>query len=247
MTAREILSGTSLADEIAFRLERGILEGEFPPGTRLLQDEICARFGVSRTPVREALRVLQAQHLVDVTANKGATVRVPTREDVREVYEVRADLEGFACELAARGADSTSLEALDAAQELIESVHGSLNAVQETDEVASKINAQISRGNDAFHDVILDMADNKQLRALCVSLRRKFPKEYVWRAFQSSPEATETLHVVQHREIREALAQRDGARARAVMEQHVQLGGQTLMSYLDERGFWGPPELSPTS
>ena len=66
---------TSLADEIAFRLQAAILDGVFPPGTHLYQEEICARFGVSRTPVREALRKLQAQHLVVVVPNKGAKVR----------------------------------------------------------------------------------------------------------------------------------------------------------------------------
>ena len=57
---------TSLADEIAFRIQAGILDGQFPPGTHLQQDELCTRFGVSRTPVREALRKLQATNLVDL-------------------------------------------------------------------------------------------------------------------------------------------------------------------------------------
>jgi DNA-binding FadR family transcriptional regulator len=76
---RDKVVATGLADEIAFRLQAAILDGEFPPGTHLQQDELCARFGVSRTPVREALRKLQAQHLVDLVPNKGATVRTPSR------------------------------------------------------------------------------------------------------------------------------------------------------------------------
>src|SRR4051794_27444888 len=116
----ETLTPTSLADEIAFRLERGILEGEFPPGTHLFQDELCSRFGVSRTPVREALRKLQAQHLLVLTPNKGATVRVPTRVDLEEIYAVRAELEGFAAELAAAHVTDEMLERLRAAQQVIE-------------------------------------------------------------------------------------------------------------------------------
>ena len=80
----ESITLTSLVDEIAFRLETAILEGEFRPGTHLLQDELCARFGVSRTPVREALRKLQAQHLVIVVPNKGATVRFPSEAELRD-------------------------------------------------------------------------------------------------------------------------------------------------------------------
>ena len=64
---------TSLADEIAFRVESAIVEGLYPPGSRLPQDELCDRFGVSRTPVREALRKLQARNVVVVIPNKGAT------------------------------------------------------------------------------------------------------------------------------------------------------------------------------
>ena len=76
----EQITITSLADEIAFRIQSAILAGEHPPGTRLLQDELCERFGVSRTPVREALRKLQAKHLVVLVPNKGATVRAPSRK-----------------------------------------------------------------------------------------------------------------------------------------------------------------------
>ena len=88
MKPTESITLTSLVDEIAYRLEAAILEGEFGPGTHLLQDELCARFGVSRTPVREALRKLQAQHLVVLVPNKGATVRFPSRSELSDVYVV---------------------------------------------------------------------------------------------------------------------------------------------------------------
>ena len=74
---------TSYADEIAFRLEAEILDGAYEPGSHLMQEEICGRFGVSRTPVREALRKLQAQKLVDLVPNKGARIRVITLSELR--------------------------------------------------------------------------------------------------------------------------------------------------------------------
>ncbi len=243
--SQELVTSTSLADEIAFRLERGILEGEHPPGTHLLQDEICSRFGVSRTPVREALRILQAQNLVVVTPNKGATVRVPTRSDLAEVYAVRANLEGFACELAAAAADADLLAELDEAQGMIEAATETLRSGQLTDEMDGKINVQLTRGNDAFHHAIFRAAGNQRLTDICVSLQRYFPKEYVWRATRLSPEATEALHIAHHREVRDALAAHDGDRARAAMEHHIDVGGSTLMSYLDERGFWDNGSVHP--
>lgn len=233
-----MITGTSLADEIAFRLEREILEGEFPPGTHLLQDEICSRYGVSRTPVREALRMLQAQNLVVVTANRGAKVRIPTRVGLVEVYEVRGQLEGFACELAAANASAELLESLEEAQALIEEAHNTPRGSNQSGDAASKIDAQISRGNEAFHDTIFRMAGNEQLRILCKSLQRYFPK--AWRSFGSSPDVAETLHIVHHREIMDTVRKHDGQRARAVMEQHVALGGRTLISHLDSHSFWDP-------
>src|SRR5262249_46641479 len=95
------LTATSLADEIAFRLRSDILEGALPLGTRLQQDELCARFGVSRTPVREALRQLQALNLITLAPSRGATVRIPSRRELIEVYELRSDLDGLAARLAA--------------------------------------------------------------------------------------------------------------------------------------------------
>ena len=115
----EQISITSLADEIAFRLQAAILAGEHPPGTHLFQDEICERFGVSRTPVREALRKLQAKHLVVLVPNKGATVRVPGRAELIDVYNVRAELEGYACELACVNVSDKLLSALDGAQQRV--------------------------------------------------------------------------------------------------------------------------------
>src|SRR5262249_60552841 len=72
----------------------------------VVKDERCERCGVGRTPVRQALRDLQARNLVVLMPNRGAMVRVPSRRDAQEVYAVRAELEGYAAELAAARADS---------------------------------------------------------------------------------------------------------------------------------------------
>ena len=94
-TSLEQITVTSLADEIAFRIQAAILAGDHRPGTHLSQDELCERFGVSRTPVREALRKLQAKHLVVLVPNKGATVRAPSRTELIDVYNVRAEARGL--------------------------------------------------------------------------------------------------------------------------------------------------------
>jgi DNA-binding GntR family transcriptional regulator len=233
----ETITPTSLVDEIAFRLETAILEGAFRPGTHLLQDELCARFGVSRTPVREALRKLQAQHLVVLVPNKGATVRFPTKKELHEVYVVRGELEGFACQLASATADAALIDALDEAQARIAEAQARLEQGEPTAGEAPAFNARITAANEAFHTAIFDAAGNARLAELCRSLQGYFPKDYVWRAALPAAEARR-LNVEEHREIREALAANDGATARRAMGEHIMHGGGALISYLERHGFW---------
>ena len=90
-----------LVDEIADRIRARIMSGEFAIGEPLRQAALAAEFEVSRTPVREALRQLQNGGLIEVLPNRGAVVRVPTPWEVRQAYEVRAELEGMAARRAA--------------------------------------------------------------------------------------------------------------------------------------------------
>lgn len=236
-TQTEIIVPTSLVDEIAFRLESAILEGEYRPGTHLLQDELCARFGVSRTPIREALRKLQAQHLVVVVPNKGATVRFPTKDELREVYVVRAELEGLACELAAPVVRAEILDALDRAQTEIAAAHAALEQGEPSAEDAASFSLRVTASNERFHNAIFDAAGNGQLAQLCRSLQGYFPKDYVWRAALPAAEARR-LNIEEHREIRDALAAQDGAAARRAMSAHIMHAGGALLDHLEGHGFW---------
>src|SRR6187551_3334353 len=88
------------ADELALELEQAIVRGELAPGQVLRQDDLSARYGVSRTPVREALRRLAALGLVSFEPNRGVRVRTLSRDELREAFLVRAELESLATELA---------------------------------------------------------------------------------------------------------------------------------------------------
>lgn len=225
---------TGLADEIAYRIQAAILEGEYPAGTRLQQEDLCRRFGVSRTPVREALRKLQAQHLVELVPNKGATVRSLSRRELGEVYALRAELEGFAAELAAARTGAAELAALDDAHAAMERV---IAAIERGSGDAAGINAAVTRANERFHGVIHEAAGNRRLAGTLAELQRAFPKDYVWRAITSADEARE-LNLAEHVAIRDALANGDGAAARRAMSDHVAHAGAVLLAHLDERGFW---------
>jgi DNA-binding GntR family transcriptional regulator len=225
---RDLVKATALADEVAFRIQASILDGEYALGRHLQQEELCERFGVSRTPVREALRKLQAQHLIDL---------VPTRSELSEVYVLRSELEGFAAELAAANIGPDALEALDRAQLASDRALNALAEVPMTVEQEALFNAQITQANEAFHGVIHEAAGNVLLKQYVLDLQNFFPKDYVWRAVSAAHEAR-TMNIDEHEAIRLALSQHDGAAARLAMSSHIQHAGSLLFAYLDEHLSW---------
>lgn len=235
MRSSEPIALTSYADEIAFRLEAEILDGVYEPGTHLMQEEICARFGVSRTPVREALRKLQAQNLVDLIPNKGARIRVLTLSELHEVYAVRAELEGYAAALAATVFSADHAAALESVQSQLEAVVGTLKLPASERAGDSFINTHVTRFNEEFHAVIRDAAGNKLLDRMISDLQKHFPKDYVWKAIRSS-EQSEAINVAEHRAIQQALKHNDADAARAAMIGHVSHSGEILLGHLQQRG-----------
>src|SRR5215813_8929634 len=109
-----------LVDKLAAELQARVLSGELPSGTRLRQETLAEQFGVSRTPVREALRKLQASGLVELQPRRGALVRRHSACEIRDAYEVRAELESLAAGLAAERIRPEQLDRLHEALEQFE-------------------------------------------------------------------------------------------------------------------------------
>jgi DNA-binding GntR family transcriptional regulator len=229
-----VIETKSLADEIAFRLEAAIVAQELPPGTRLPQEELCERFGVSRTPIREALRKLQAQRLVVLIPNKGAAVRIPTRKEIEEVYELRGELEGFAAELACKHASPQTDAELSLA---VEAVKRRRAAPRRRDINDSTFNIDVSGAIRSFHHVIHDAARNERLASVIQELEKSFPGDFCSHEM-ARPLESKRLHIDDHVQIRDAIRARDAARARSLMKEHVERAKGILLTYLDERGFW---------
>jgi len=232
-----IIETRSLADEIAFRLEAAILARELPPGSKLLQEELCQRFGVSRTPVREALRKLQALRLVVMVPNRGATVRLPTRKDVAEVYDLRAELEAFAAELACeRAGPSLDAELARAAEGLKRRKNARAGrAITDT-----AFNIELAAAIRHFHHVIQDAAGNERLVIVLHELEASFPGDYCSHEM-SRPAEGDRLHIDDHDRIREAIRRRDAAAARRLMQEHVLRAKAMLLRHFDEQGLWPGP------
>src|ERR1700723_750050 len=104
----------SLHDRVVMELRQAILSGRLKPGERLIEGHLADELGVSRNPVREAIRVLASEGLVDVAARRGASVAVMSDQEARETIEVRALLEGQNARLAARRHDKELIKRIDA-------------------------------------------------------------------------------------------------------------------------------------
>lgn len=141
-----------LREQVTDILRSDIVSGELSPGTRLVELSLCSRFGVSRPVVREALRQLAAEGLVESVPNQGTVVTELTYEDARDLYEVRVSLEGLAGELFAQRASYDDRAALRAAYREIAASFDGGGLVEQL------------AGKDAFYDALLRGAGNRVIR-----------------------------------------------------------------------------------
>ncbi len=216
-------------DELADRIRVEVMTGRLGIGTRLLQESLAADFEVSRTPVREALRKLESEGLIEVIPNRGAIVRGPTAREIREGYLVRAELEGLAAELAAEWITDAELRALEEAAALFRSCAETSGA--STPEAA----LAWTKANDAFHEVIQGAARNDQLQRTIVGLHRTFPRNLTGVALSRDVRLLQR-NVGEHARILEAIAARDGALARRAMTDHIRRSGEIVAQWFERYG-----------
>jgi DNA-binding GntR family transcriptional regulator len=177
-------------------LEEAILEGDLKPGQRLRAEALAQRFGTSRTPIREALLQLEAQGLVEVEPNRGAVVRSFDRDDLRDLYELRALLEPHAAALASRRIDDTEVDRLE---ELCEA-------------------DDLIVANEAFHRIIIEAAGSPRLT---VAMRAASGIPRTFRSVFWHDERQREESLMCHRRLVAAFRARDEHLAEAVMRMHI--------------------------
>ncbi len=222
----------STVERLAGAIQAQVLSGSLPVGTRLRQEALAAQFGVSRTPVREALRQLAATGLVELLPNRGAIVRGPSARELREAYEVRAELEGLAAELAAGRISDRDLVRLREAQALFRESVTTLIARRARRPTPWKDESVWVRANDLFHQAILDAAANGRLSDTIADLHRSFPRNLTWAPLSGSSRLLEE-NVEQHERILEAIEQRDSGEARRRMIEHVRSAGELVTLHFE--------------
>jgi len=221
------------ADEIALVLEEAIVSGELAPGTVLRQEQLSERFSVSRTPVREALRRLAALGLVSFVPNRGVRVRTLSREELREAFLVRAELESLATELATPRMTDEDLAALEAAERRFSELTLALRTRTREGTQDSGLIAEWVRANHDFHDVIYAASGARLVERVAKGARRTFFGQAVWAAGREIDELYEQ-NDLQHRAIREAIAARSPSGARSLARDHVLHSWRLLEAILDQ-------------
>jgi DNA-binding GntR family transcriptional regulator len=208
------------ASDHAYRLIRAqILAGERKGGDWLREGDLAEAIGVSRTPVREALRRLTAEGLVRYERNRGVKVQAWTAQDLDEIFSLRSVLEPWACRLAA-ASDTVDLDELD-------------RLACDMDQAASGATADVDRItelNNRFHRLILEGSNNRRLGSVVSSVVQV---PLVWQTFSHYSENDLRRSLAHHHELVSALAARDADWAESVMRSHVRAAWNSLRMHGD--------------
>jgi DNA-binding GntR family transcriptional regulator len=230
-----VTTESTKADEIALVVEEAIVSGELPPGTVLRQEQLSERFSVSRTPVREALRRLAALGLVSFEPNRGVRVRTLSREELREAFLVRAELESLATELAAPKMTEDDLDELERAETEFSRATQALRARSPDEEERWRLTSEWVRTNHGFHDVIYRVAEAPLVERLAKSARRSFSGHAVWAPGGSETDALYERNDREHRAIIAALRAGNATGARVLAREHVLHSYELLLHVLEQR------------
>lgn len=219
-TARHALNVGSdhraLRELVCDALRDRIIAGTLAPGDRLVEDRLAEELGVSRNPVREALRVLAVEGYVELVPRRGAVVARISLELVEQIFQVRMALEALAARLAARNADT------DAARRVTQ-------VLDEAEEaIASGEPALLPELNTRFHSLVLELAANPVLTDLMEPLRGRVQWIFSRTATGRAPHS-----LAEHRRLADAIASGDEEVAATVAVEHVAAALDTYRSSAD--------------
>lgn len=200
-----------------------IIDGIYKPGQRLTEQSFADEFCSSRTPVREAMRMLVAEGYADFRPNSGTVVRTWTLEEILEIFSLRARLEGDLCGHAALHISAAEIEELEQLQQEIER-----NGPDSGEENATRV----GRLNRRFHDIIA--AASAQERTVSV-LAKAIEVPIVHRTFRSYDAAQMQRSFYQHRELIDAFKAHDREWAVSVMRSHIHAAKNTILQFWRQR------------
>jgi DNA-binding GntR family transcriptional regulator len=226
MPAESTISRSVLSDTVKDRLLEAILDGRYPPGSRIVETRAAREFGTSQAPVREALRDLEALGVVEISPFRGARVRRPSRDELLEAYVVRSELEALVVRLATPRLTDADLERL---AELLTVMH---SAAEAGDTAAEAV------ADASFHGYLVEACGNKTLKRVW-GLLEPYSRTDINIAV---PGADRKRIAGLHNPVLEALQARDGAFAEAAIRHHFTDAKTMLAGLWEDPG----PDEAPT-
>lgn len=213
------ISRQSLHIELVERLRDLIVDGSLPVGNKIPERELCEQFEVSRTPMREALKVLAADGLVSLAPNRGAWVAKITVADLEEVFPIMGVLEGLSGQLACAQISDQQLEQ-------VRKTHNEMVAHFEARDMAAYF-----RSNQAIHEAILEAANNPTLRTMYRSLAARIRRA---RYLANMTDERWAEAVDEHKQILQALKAREGEKLATILRAHLQSKFDSVRQWLED-------------
>ncbi|MBM4330531.1 MAG: GntR family transcriptional regulator [Deltaproteobacteria bacterium] len=206
--------------QVSEALRELITSGRLKPGEKLKEIEMANSLGVSRSPVREALRILELEGLVEITPRRGAYVHLITMEDVKDIYQTREMIEGFAGFLAVENMTNEDIADIEKLWELMKGLSSNEN-----------LESYLAASSD-FHNKIITCARNKKIEEIYQGIRNwvKFLRSYV---LSYSGRMTSSLE--EHERIVEAIKKKDKYLVEQASREHVRKGRENLMSLIQQQ------------
>lgn len=214
MKTKQIERHQTLREKILETIREAILKGDLKPGEKVAEPELAERFGISRTPIREAFRQLESEGYLTVVPRKGAVVAALSERDVQEYYAVKSILEGYAAELAAKNLTDKELAKLEA-------INDRLKKLASEGDVKT-----FYKVHHEFHDTFLKAANNSKLYELIVQLGQKFSR---LRMASLSVDGRMSISVAEHDKLLDAFRQHDGKVAESLVKKTAAIGGTVLL------------------
>lgn len=214
MKKKPIEHHQTLREKILETIRESILRGQLKPGEKVAEPELAERFGISRTPIREAFRQLESEGYLTVIPRKGAVVTALSERAVEEFYAIKSILEGYAAQMAAENMTDKEIEKL-------EGINQKLQELADEGDVKT-----FFKVHNEFHEVFIRAAGNEKLLELINQLMLKFNR---FRLASLSLPGRMEISVKEHEKIIRAFKRKDGAQADALVRKTASFGGQVLI------------------
>ena len=214
MKKKPIEHHQTLREKILETIRESILKGQLKPGEKVAEPELAERFGISRTPIREAFRQLESEGYLTVIPRKGAVVTALSERAVEEFYAIKSILEGYAAQMAAENMSEKDIEKL-------EQINQKLQELADEGDVKN-----FFRVHNEFHEVFIRAAGNEKLLELINQLMMKFNR---FRLASLALPGRMEISVKEHEKIIRAFKRKDGAQADSLVRKTASFGGQVLI------------------